>query len=440
MTPPGMTLPVLALGAWLKNTACLARWGAQPSVTWSDAHGDLSDPDACRALEASAQALLAQAGPGGVAAIAHDLHPDFFSTQLAVRLAQQLGVPAVGVQHHHAHVAAVAAEWDFKDPADTAHPQAWLGLALDGVGLGTDGTAWGGELLAVHSAATGAPAGTPPGWQRLGHLQTLALPGGDKAAREPWRMLAASLHISEHPALLEQALEAKFPSKLSHTQVATVAQMLARGLNCPPTTSAGRWFDAAAAALGLCGWQHDEAEAAQALERAASAALADEALPTEQATPPDRPALPPLPTAARWTDSATPSSADADTEAPPRVLELAPLVQALCAVDATDTAAVQRAAAAFHRALADALVAGVLHAREHWRGPGPAPRRVALSGGCFFNRLLRERVQHGLHTAGLVTALPTHRGCGDAGLALGQAWVAWQHRVHSPHQELLSCV
>ena len=419
MTPPGMTLPVLALGAWLKNTACLARWGAQPSVTWSDAHGDLSDPDACRALEASAQALLAQAGPGGVAAIAHDLHPDFFSTQLAVRLAQQLGVPAVGVQHHHAHVAAVAAEWDFKDPTDTAHPQAWLGLALDGVGLGTDGTAWGGELLAVHG-------GQQPGWQRLGHLQTLALPGGDKAAREPWRMLVASLYISEHKTPIEQAVEAKFPSKMSHTQVATVTQMLARGLNCPPTTSAGRWFDAAAAALGLCGWQHDEAEAAQVLERAATAALADEALPT-------------LP-AARWTDSAAPSFADANTKAPPRVLELAPLVQALCAVDATDTAAVQRAAAAFHRAMADALVAGVLHARDHWRGPGPAPHRVALSGGCFFNRLLRERVQHGLHAAGLVTALPTHRGCGDAGLALGQAWVAWQHCAHSPNQELLSCV
>ena len=158
----------------------------------------------------------------------------------------------------------------------------------------------------------------------------------------------------------------------------------------------------------------------------ATAALADEALPT-------------LP-AARWTDSAAPSFADANTKAPPRVLELAPLVQALCAVDATDTAAVQRAAAAFHRAMADALVAGVLHARDHWRGPGPAPHRVALSGGCFFNRLLRERVQHGLHAAGLVTALPTHRGCGDAGLALGQAWVAWQHCAHSPNQELLSCV
>lgn len=430
-----MTLPVLALGAWLKNTACLARWGAQPSVTWSDPHGDLSDPDACRALEASAQALLARAGPGGVAAIAHDLHPDFFSTQLAVRLAQQLGVPAVGVQHHHAHVAAVAAEWDLNHPGNRAHPQAWLGLALDGVGLGSDGTAWGGELLAVHG-------GPEPGWQRLGHLQALALPGGDKAAREPWRMLAAALHICKQSTLLEQAVRAKFPSKLAPIQVATVVQMLDRGLNCPTTTSAGRWFDAAAAALGLCGWQHDEAEAAQALERAACAALADAPPCSAQATAADRPALPPLPSLppARWTDAAAPPAADAPATAPTRVLELAPLVQALCAVDTTDTAAVQRAAAAFHLALADALVAGVLHARAHWRGPGPAPERVALSGGCFFNRLLRERVQQGLHAAGLVTALPTHRGCGDAGLALGQAWVAWQQCVHSSHQELLSCV
>ena len=118
---------VLACGAWLKNAACLLVDGAP---VWSAVHGDLSDPAACAALEASVEALLAGHG-APIAAVAHDLHPDFFSTQLAVQLAAALGVPAIGVQHHHAHIAAVVAEHRIDGPV--------IGLALDGVGLGTDG-------------------------------------------------------------------------------------------------------------------------------------------------------------------------------------------------------------------------------------------------------------------------------------------------------------
>ena len=170
-----MSTTVLAVGAWLKNAACLVLRG-QPH--WSPVHGDLSDPAACEALEQSVQALLRQAVAAGapVRAIAHDLHPDFFSTQLAIATAEALGVPAVGVQHHHAHLAAVVAEHGIDGPV--------VGLALDGVGLGTDGTPWGGELLWLDGAR----------WERLGHLRPLALPGGDRAAREPWRMAASALH------------------------------------------------------------------------------------------------------------------------------------------------------------------------------------------------------------------------------------------------------
>ena len=158
---------VLACGAWLKNRACLL--GPQ-GLRWSALHGDLSEPQACHDLEASARHLAAQARPG-LQAVAHDLHPDFFSTRLAVRLAHEWGLPAIGVQHHHAHIAAVMAEHGLEGPV--------LGLALDGVGLGTDGVAWGGELLWVDGAR----------WSRLGHLSPLCLPGGDVAAREPWRGL-----------------------------------------------------------------------------------------------------------------------------------------------------------------------------------------------------------------------------------------------------------
>ena len=141
-TPTVLVLPraaprrVLAFGAWLKNSAGLLEGDRfLPSAL----HGDLGTPEACIALERSVQALAAAAG-GPIEAVAHDLHPDFHSTRLALHWAERLGVPAIGVQHHQAHLAVLQAEAGLADGP-------LLGLALDGVGLGTDGTAWGGELL-----------------------------------------------------------------------------------------------------------------------------------------------------------------------------------------------------------------------------------------------------------------------------------------------------
>lgn len=345
---------VLAVGAWLKNRACLLD-GA--TVTWSPAHGDLSTPEACRALEASARALLDRAG-GRVAAIAHDLHPDFDGTRLALALAAELGVPALPVQHHHAHIAVVQAEAGRTTPV--------IGLALDGVGLGSDGSAWGGELLQVAGAR----------WQRLGHLGALALPGGDIAAREPWRMAAALLHALGRG---DQIVPRLAPA-VGECLATGVQAMLARGLRCPPTTSAGRWFDAAAGLLGLSTRQAAEAEAAVALERAATGWLATHPAP--------RP--------------------------PPSGLDLRALALALCEADDAG-----QGAALFHLGLAQALAdAAIGAARE--RGIG----EVALGGGCLLNRLLTQQLVKRLQDAGLGVRLPRGAGCGDAGLALGQAWVA----------------
>ncbi|WP_029463204.1 Kae1-like domain-containing protein [Serpentinimonas barnesii] len=366
---------VLALGAWLKNRACLVQGGR---VQWSAAHGDLSDPAACSALRQSALELIERARLAGapVAALAHDLHPDFYSTQLALELANELGLPAVAVQHHRAHIAAVLAAQALDEPV--------LGLALDGFGLGDDASAWGGELLWLHG----------PHWQRLGHLFPLALPGGDRAARQPWRMAASALHACG----LGEQIGPRWGAAVGAPQAALLQQMLARQFNCPPSSSTGRWFDAAAAALGLCLQQDDEAQAAMALEQAAQRAL-------DRATE-----LPELP---------TPLS-DAQGRLDLRPLWLA-LHQSAPAPAAATDARTDALAAAFHLSLADGLADWVLQARRQ-----RPVRGVALAGGCFYNAILRQRLSARLQQAGLPVWLQTEHGCGDAGLALGQAWVVAQ--------------
>ena len=361
-------LPILALGAWFKHAACLLEDGR---AQFGPNLGDLDNADACRAVEPAALALLAQAA-APVRAIAHDLHPDFHSTRVACALAARLGVPAIGVQHHHAHVGAVLAEHGRFD----ARPV--LGLALDGVGLGTDGEAWGGELLWVAGGEC----------VRLGHLRPLRLPGGDRAAREPWRMAAAVLHASGRGDEIARRF-ARQPA------AAMLAQVLARPALCPPTSSLGRHFDAAAGLLGLCEVMQNEAEAAIALERLAASTAA------------------PAVDRGDWrilTDAA-------GTVAPalPRLeLDLHPLLLRLA--DEPDAA---RGAACFQATLAAALVDWIEAARRLTGGA-----TVVLSGGCLHNRLLADALHSALPAQGF-EVLGAHRlSPGDAGLALGQAWVA----------------
>ncbi|AQY66216.1 Kae1-like domain-containing protein [Pseudomonas veronii] len=363
--------PVLACGAWLKNTACLLQ-GDQ--VLWSPLHGDLGDPQSCLDLAASLNALLACAEVTPQA-IAHDLHPDFYSSQLAVTLAEKLNVPAVAVQHHHAHIAALMAEHGLDGPV--------LGLALDGVGLGSDGAAWGGELLWVANDA----------WRRLGYLLPLPLPGGDVAAREPWRLAAAALHLLGR----DDEILRRLGPLVGEQSANTVAQMLARNLNCPPSSGAGRWFDAAAGILGISVRQQFEAEAAIALERLAAEYLATHAEPV--------------------IDGLWHLRADG-------VLDLLPLLTRL--FELADSARSAEGAALFHLTLAAALADWV----EHQSTTLP----VLLGGGCFANRLLSARLTQRLSARGLPVFSAQAVSCGDAGLALGQAWVAahWRDPQRQP--------
>ena len=364
---------VLACGAWLKNTACLLD-GDQ--VWMSPLHGDLGTPQA-RVHLLESVARLQQQASGPIAAVAHDLHPDFFSTEVAQQLAQRLGVPAIAVQHHHAHIAQVQAQ--------CAPGEALLGWALDGVGLGSDQTAWGGELLWVQDAH----------FQRLDHLPALLLPGGDVAAREPWRMAAAALHrlgLSAHaaPGLGDGSpLRAGRLAPVPAASLQAICSMMARGLNCPATTSAGRWFDAVAGLLGICWWQTEEAQAAIALEQLAAQWLAHNPAPL------------------------------LDAELIAAGLHLDLLLHRLLALMAHLPSPAAQAAALFHVALADALARAAIQAAQKHQ-----VHAIALSGGCCFNHILRTRLQHSLTQAGLSVHLPTNSAYGDAGLALGQAWVA----------------
>lgn len=363
---------VLACGAYLKNRACLVQ--AHDAPQWSAVHGDLGDPANCRALDASIEQLLSKATVP-VHAIAHDLHPDFYSTHAAQQLAARLGVPAIAVQHHHAHIAAVMAEHAVEEPV--------IGLALDGVGYGTDGTAWGGELLWV--------SGSGPQWQRLGHLRALPLPGGDVAAREPWRMAAAALHVlGRHDEIVR-----RYRASVGEKPAGIVAAMLARQLNCPLSSGAGRWFDAAAGALGISVRQREEAEAAIALEGLAATWLDTHAMPAD---------IEPCP----WNEAG--------------VLDLGSLIEQLFAiVDEEGTAGVPYAAALFHVRLARSLAAWASDALQR-----TGARALVLGGGCCANRVLTGELEAALREQGSHVQLlrPQDVPCGDAGLALGQAWVA----------------
>jgi len=354
---------VLAFGAHLKNTICATRGGeAFPS-----AHiGDLDTAETCGFLDETVARMLdlLDVEPE---LVAHDLHPDYYSTRAAIEFAARRGLPLVAVQHHHAHIAAVCAEQGVREPV--------LGLALDGVGLGQDGAAWGGELLRVAGADC----------VRIGHLRPLPLPGGDRAAREPWRMGAAVLH--------EAGRGSEIVDYFREPAAATVAAMLLRGLNCPPTSSMGRVFDAAAGLLGLCAHQQFEAQAAMLLEQAARRHIAAHGWPTLSAAP--------------WAIAA------GDT---PSRLDLLPALVELTMIKA---GGIDAAAARFH--------AVVVAAMGEWIARSAAQQGLATvvwSGGCFFNHLLSAGLHDTLSRRGLLVRRPRQVSPGDAGISLGQAWVA----------------
>ncbi|MBY0575182.1 MAG: carbamoyltransferase HypF [Gallionellaceae bacterium] len=354
---PSAGSSVLACGAWLKNTVCVTR-GNEAHV--SQLIGDLGSAEARQMLDASV-ARLCEKLDVQPEIVAHDLHPDFYSTQFAQNYAAQRGLPVIAVQHHHAHIAALCAEYHVTEPV--------LGLALDGVGLGTDNTPWGGELLCVEGA----------GFERLGHLAPLHLPGGDRAAREPWRIAAAVLFQLGRGAEIAQ----RFPNQPG---AQTIAAMLQRNLNCPATSSTGRLFDAAAGLLGVNEIQSFEAQAAIQLQELAQ--RHGQVAPLEEGWRIDEKG----------------------------VLDFSPLLAVLA--DCHDK---ERGAALFHATLAAGLAELTVRAASQ-----NGIVDVALGGGCFFNDILLNDLSGRLAAQGLRVLTARRMSPGDTAISLGQAWVALQ--------------
>ena len=389
--------PLLAVGAHLKNTVAVT---SGDNVFISQHVGDMETPQACRAFAAVIADLLQMCRVEPVA-IAHDLHPDYVSTRWAREAAGAAaaandsrpaagpvtgmpGVRLIAVQHHHAHLASCLADADVEGPA--------LGVTWDGTGYGTDGTIWGGELL----------LGDAAGFTRVGRLRPFLLPGGEAAVREPRRTALSLLwQIAGEAALSEDGLA---PVKdLSTTDRGVLSRMLTTGLNSPTTTSVGRLFDGLAALTGLAQRVSFEGQAAMAFEHVAQRSV-DDAYPFDLA-------------------SAEPTAPEDD----PGLLEIdwRPLVSAALE-DVRRGTTTGIISARFHNALAGAVVELAQRVGE---------RRVALSGGCFQNRLLTQAVLRGLEAADFEVLLHRRVPANDGGISLGQIAVAAARLEHPTSEE-----
>jgi hydrogenase maturation protein HypF len=362
--PQPLTLPwafprqVLACGAELKSTFCLAK-GRHAFV--SHHVGDLENYETLRSFTEGIEHFqrVFDVAPE---VVAHDLHPEYLSTKYAL---ERDGVELLGVQHHHAHVAACLADNGQAGPV--------IGVGFDGLGYGPDGTVWGGELLVADLAA----------YQRAGHLEPVPLPGGAAAIREPWRMAAAYLDAA-YPDGLPGGLEVAARNADRWDRVRAVARA---GVQSPPTSSAGRLFDAVAAILGVRDQVNYEGQAAIELEQLADPAEAGAYRAGIVAGPPLR---------VLGTDLVRSVVDDLRAGGEPSVI-----------------------AARFHNGVAMAIVDAAVALRER---TGLAT--VALSGGVFQNLLLLGRVVAWLEERGFRVLTHSRVPPNDAGISLGQAAVA----------------
>jgi hydrogenase maturation protein HypF len=352
---------LLACGAELKNTFCLAKG----SRAWVSHHiGDLQNYETLRSFTEGIEHFrrLFAVEPE---IVAHDLHPEYLSTKYAL---ERDGVALVAVQHHHAHLAACLAEHGEPGPA--------IGAIFDGTGYGLDGTVWGGELL----------FGDVSSFRRAGSLLPVALPGGERAVRQPWRMACAWLSRAIDGA---PGLPASLAGDVDPRSWSQVHGLIETGTAAPATSSVGRLFDAVAALTGVRAEVNYEGQAAIELEAACD--------PNEGGSYPIE-----------------------LTAADPEFLLIDPREAiSLIAADVEAGEATGVIARRFHRAIADATARACARlAAVH------GTEVVVLSGGVFHNRLLVESVADDLAAARLRVLVPERLPAGDGGISYGQAAVA----------------
>jgi len=350
--------PVLACGAELKNTFCLAKG----TRAFQSHHiGDLENYETLRSYTDGIEHFR-QLFAIDPEVVAHDLHPEYLSTKYALDLD---GVDLVGVQHHHAHLAACLADNSSTGPV--------IGVAFDGLGFGTDGTMWGGEFLVADLC----------GFERVGHFAVVPLPGGAAAVREPWRMAAA--HVDQaYGGDVPEGLDVVRRNARRWDDVLAVARA---GVNSPLTSSAGRLFDAVAAIAGVRDAVSYEGQAAVELEQ-----LVD---PAETG---------------RYEAGVAGES--------PLVVSGSDLVRAVVA-DVAAGVPVATVAARFHNAMVGVIVEVCGRVRDR-----TGLSVVALSGGVFQNAWLVERALTELTAAGFIVLTHSRVPTNDAGISLGQVAVA----------------
>jgi hydrogenase maturation protein HypF len=358
---PLPTPPVLGVGAEQKNTFCVA-W--ERTALLSQHIGDL---DTAETFDYYHQAIRHFAGlcRQEPAVIAHDLHPQYLSTRYA---RDQEGVRLMGVQHHHAHIAACLAE--------NGRTEKCLGIVLDGTGYGPDGTVWGGEILVADLAD----------FTRAGHLAPVRLPGGDAAVRDPRRMAAAYLQAAYGDGF--EAAAHRLGLAFSPLEGQVLKRQLDTGLNSPLTSSAGRLFDAVAAALGVCRVRTYEGQPAVELEMIAA--------PAEEGCYP----------------------APLQVEGETLVMDTPALFREVVE-DYWAGTGVAKIAARFHNSLVRLIAAVCIRVREQ-----TGLKLAALSGGVFQNALMFNQLRRSLAELGFEVLCHTQVPPNDGGISLGQVAVA----------------
>jgi hydrogenase maturation protein HypF len=355
--------PLLAVGGQLKVAFALGR-GRHAFL--SHHMGDLDHYEAFRAFEKDV-ALYQQLFAITPQVLAHDLHPDYATTRYAHERMRQGGTDVLAIQHHHAHLASCMAEHGLNGPV--------LGVTFDGTGFGTDGAIWGGEFL----------VGDYQQFTRAAHLRYVAMPGGEAAIREPWRMAVAHLADAKEKFALLRA-------RLLPLRLRTVETMLERRLNAPWTSSAGRLFDAVAALAGVRDCVSHEGQAAMELEFLAAGVEPDGAYPF-------------------GLDQAEGSEA-------PLIVDTRPLIRAVAA-EADRGVPAARIARRFHSTVVELILTVCKRLRR-----ATGVEAVALSGGVFLNALLTLEASTRLTEDGFRVYRHRLVPPNDGGLSLGQLAIA----------------